>query len=166
MIPAVSTDSPRAWVAGPEEAEAVADLLVGFRDHLDHDWPSANAFLAGVERLMENRDTEFLLAAGEAGGPAAGVAQLRFRFSVWMAAPDCWLEDLFVAESARASGLGGALVALTLERARERGCRRVELDARDDNDAALALYRRFGFATGKRAGTQDLFMGVRLDEAN
>ena len=53
----------RAWKAGPHEAEIVARLLVAFRDHLGESWPSDNAFLAGVERLMEDRDTDFLLAA-------------------------------------------------------------------------------------------------------
>ena len=42
----------RAWVARPDEAEPVARLLVGFRDHMGSDCPSENAFLASVERLL------------------------------------------------------------------------------------------------------------------
>ena len=53
----------RAWLAQPDEAEVVAALLVEFRDHNGADWPSDNAFLASVERLYEDRDTEFLLAS-------------------------------------------------------------------------------------------------------
>ena len=53
--------SPRVWVAEPHEAETVARLLVGFRNHLGVDWPSDNAFLAGVERLIEDRGARFLL---------------------------------------------------------------------------------------------------------
>ena len=87
----------RAWLAGYDEADAVAGLLVGFRNHMGGDWPSDNAFLASVERLLEDRDTEFLLASSGDGSGAAGVLQLRFRFSVWKASPDAWLEDLFVA---------------------------------------------------------------------
>jgi len=49
--------TPRAWVAEPAEAEIVAGLLVEFRDHNGHDWPSPNSFLASVERLIEQRDT-------------------------------------------------------------------------------------------------------------
>ena len=41
----------RAWKAGPHEAEAVARLLIGFRDHMGYSWPSDNAFLAGVENI-------------------------------------------------------------------------------------------------------------------
>jgi ribosomal protein S18 acetylase RimI-like enzyme len=154
--------SPRAWVATLDEAEAVADLLVQFNRHMGRDWPSANAFLAGVERLMEDPNTEFLLGAPHDDALPAGVCQTRYRFGVWYAAPDCWLEDLYVSEAARGSGVGAALVGLTLERARMRGAARVELDVSDANAPALALYERFGFRTGKEPGTTDIFMGVKL----
>ncbi|MCW3066301.1 MAG: family N-acetyltransferase [Solirubrobacterales bacterium] len=156
------SSSPRVWVAGLDEAEAVARLLVQFRDHMGRDWPSANAFLASVERLLEDPSTEFLLAAPNDDAPAAGVCQLRFRFGVWYAAPDCWLEDLYVTEAARGDGVGAALVGLAIDRARERGAKRVELDVSDANAPALALYERFGFRTGKEPGARDLLMRVKL----
>src|SRR5688572_5347353 len=141
-----SSQTAGAWLAQPHEAETIADLLVAFRDHMGSAWPSENAFLASVERLLEDRDTEFLLAAPGDGAPAAGVLQLRFRLSVWKAAPDAWLEDLFVAENARRAGVGDALVALAIERARARGARRIELDCNEHNAGALALYERHGFS--------------------
>jgi GNAT superfamily N-acetyltransferase len=162
MPPATSVTT---WVAEAHEAEAVAALLVQFRDHMGRDWPSVNAFLAGVERLMERPDVEYLLACPHDDSPPAGVCQLRYRYGVWLAAEDCWLEDLFVAESARGAGVGSALVAATIERARGRGCRRVELDVSDGNPAGLALYERYGFATGKEPGTRDLLMRLRLDDS-
>jgi GNAT superfamily N-acetyltransferase len=158
------TTTARAWVAQPEEAEAIAGLLVEFRDHNGADWPSANAFLASVERLLEDLDTEFLLATPDDDSPPAGVLQLRFRFSVWKAAPDAWLEDLFVREEARRAGVGDALVSLALERARERGAKRIELDANEENAPALALYERHGFSPRSKSGTgRDLFLGCELD---
>jgi ribosomal protein S18 acetylase RimI-like enzyme len=150
----------RAWLAGRDEAEAVAELLVAFRDHMGVDWPSENAFLASVERLMDDADTDFLLGAADADAPPAGVLQLRFRFSVWKAAPDAWIEDLYVAPAARRSGVGDALVARAIERAAERGARRVELDCNEDNAAAQALYARHGFSTRSKGGEgRDLFLG-------
>jgi GNAT superfamily N-acetyltransferase len=154
----------RAWVAQPEEAEAISCLLVEFRDHLGADWPSENAFLASVERLLEDRDTEFLLATPDDDSPPGGVLQLRFRFGVWKAAPDAWLEDLFVRDQTRRAGVGDALVALALDRARERGAKRIELDCNEDNVAALALYERHGFSPRSKGGTgRDLFLGRGLD---
>jgi GNAT superfamily N-acetyltransferase len=158
------TKIAHAWVARFDEAEAIADLLVEFRDHLGTGWPSANAFLASVERLLEDLNTDFLLAAPGADEAPAGVVQLRFRFGVWKAAPDAWLEDLFVRETERRAGLGDALVTLALERARERGARRIELDCNEENAVALALYERHGFSSRSKGGPgRDLYLGRALD---
>jgi GNAT superfamily N-acetyltransferase len=157
----------RAWIAEPAEAEIVAGLLVEFRDHNGHDWPSSNSFLASVERLIEQRNTEFLLGTPHDDSPPAGVCQLRYRHSIWKAADDCWLEDLFVRDAARGAGLGSALVSLALEQARTRGCRRVELDTNEVNEAALELYRRLGFSDRSKspaAPGRDLFLGITLEQ--
>jgi GNAT superfamily N-acetyltransferase len=139
--------------------------MLAFRDHLSLDAPSHDEMHAGVERLLGDADTEFLLAApDDDGAPEAGVAQLRFRYGVWRAGGDCLLEDLFVDESARGAGLGRALVAATLDRARARGCRRVELDTNERNDAALRLYGSFGFSpTANKYGGRDLYLRLHLD---
>ena len=156
--------SPLVWRAEQHEAEDVGRLLVDFRNHLKVDWPSDNAFLAGVDRLIEDPSAAFLLGAVDPDSPPAGVAQVRFRFGIWWAAEDCLLEDLFVDASARGSGVGRALVSAVVEQARERGCRRVELDVNDANDAALALYGSFGFgAQDDRYGGRNLFMRLHLE---
>ncbi len=157
------SQTARAWVAQADDAETVAALLVEFRDHNGSDWPSDNAFLASVERLFEDRDTEFLLATRDDDSAPAGVLQLRFRFSVWRAAPDAWLEDLFVRADARREGVGEALLTLAIERATERGAKRIELDTNEDNAAAIALYERHGFTTRSKGGSgRDLFLGRPL----
>ena len=61
------------------------------------------------------------------------MCQIRFRWSVWKTAEDCWLEDLYVREAARRGGLGRALVEAAVARAQARGCRRIELDVNEDN---------------------------------
>jgi GNAT superfamily N-acetyltransferase len=164
----------RVWRAAPDEARTVAALLGAFRDHLGYDQPDDASLLASVERIIVRDDAEYLLAtashapaAGDAGPPAAvvgapqGVAQVRYRWSVWWSAEDCWLEDLFVREAARGAGLGRALVQEVIDRATARGCRRVELDVNSENPTAMALYRSLGFDTGKTGG-QDIFMRKRL----
>lgn len=150
----------RAWKAGPHEAETVARLLIGFRDHMGYTWPSDNAFLAGVENLIEDRNTEFVLAAVDDDSPPSGVTQLRFRHGIWRAGGDCLVEDVFVDESARGHGVGRALLEFATERALERGCRRMELDVNEENPAAIALYTSFGFTAGS---PRDLYMRRHLD---
>ena len=156
--------SARVWVAGSDEAQGVTRLMVGFRDHLGYDWPSENAFLAGVEKLLDDVQTDFLLGAKDTDSPPEGVCQLRFRHGLWRAGPDCLLEDLYVEESARGTGLGRALVARARERALERGARRMELDVNEANAAALRLYGSFGFETKSAGpdGGRDLYMRLHL----
>jgi ribosomal protein S18 acetylase RimI-like enzyme len=154
---------PVVWRAEAHEAEVVAQLLIEFRDFYDEDWPSDNAFLAGVERLIERSDTEFLLASPDGDSPPAGVCQLRYRYSLWTASDDCWLEDLYVRDGARRRGLGRALIEAAFAHARARGCRRMELDVNETNGAAFALYEQLGFSPSSKAlGGRDLFMGRKL----
>ena len=50
-----------------------------------------------------------------------------------------------VAAPHRARGIGSALLQATIDAAEMRGISRIELLVRADNEAAIALYRRFGF---------------------
>jgi GNAT superfamily N-acetyltransferase len=155
---------PRVWIAEPHETEPVARLMAAFRDHLRLEAPSDDEIETGVGRLIEDPDTEFLLASTGDGAPAAGVAQLRFRYGIWRAGGDCLLEDLFVDAAARGAGLGRALVEATIDRARARGCRRVELDVNEANDGARGLYGSFGFSsTSNTYGARDLYMRLHID---
>ena len=162
MDPHAPPDSAHVWRAEPREAAAVAALLVEFRDHLGFDRPSDNAFLASVERLIEDPATEYLLGAPREGAPAVGVVQLRYRWSVWRAAEDCELEDLFVSAQARRGGVGRALLAAAIERARERGVRRIALDTAERNETAVALYRSFGFSDEAYEGGRAMLLRLRL----
>lgn len=157
--------SPPVWLGGPGEAEIIARLLVEFRDEIGRDWPSANAFLAGVERLVDERDTEYLLGAPDEDAAPGGVCQLRFRHSLWTASQDCWLEDLYVRPAARGRGIGEALVQAAAGRARERGCRRIELDTSEANEPALRLYERCGFSTSSKSEppARGLLLGRALE---
>lgn len=140
----------------------MACLLADFRDWMGRDEPSDESLLDGVSRLIEDPQTEYLLAAVASCDRPAGVCQLRFRYGVWHEATDCWLEDLYVSADARGAGLGRVLVHAAADRARARGCARVELDVSEANPAALALYEAAGFATGKDPGTRDLLMRLPL----
>lgn len=153
----------RTWVAGPADAADVTRLMIAFRDWNGRDWPDGHAFARGVDRLLADENTEFLLAAVDDRSGAVGVCQLRYRYGLWWDAPDCLLEDLFVEEQARGNGLGEALVNAAIERAREHGCRRIELDANEGNTPAITLYERLGFNSySERMGGHDRFMRLHL----
>jgi ribosomal protein S18 acetylase RimI-like enzyme len=148
-------------LATPDDAPAVQRLIGEFRDWWDYEGPSDESLGRSVPRLLADDRTEFLLAE-EAGEPV-GVCQLRYRFGLWLESDDCHLEDLYVRETARGAGLGRELVAAAVERARARGCGRVELDTNEANAAARALYESFGFSSwADTPGGNNLLLRLRL----
>ena len=156
----MGTESPLR-VAPPGEAEEVARLLAAFRSFYGAAEPTEEEMLGVVRRLIGTPDAEYLLA----GDPAAGVAQVRYRLSVWTGAEDCWVEDVFVEEEARGQGLGRRLIEGCVARARHRGCKRIQLDANERNEGAIALYRSLGFESGSPArwdGARDLYFTLWL----
>jgi len=61
------------------------------------------------------------------------------------------LESVAVGESARHSGVGQALCEHAMQWARGQGAKTMELEVRESNATAVALYRRLGFVEqGKR----------------
>jgi ribosomal protein S18 acetylase RimI-like enzyme len=152
----------RVWVAGEDEVDDVAGLMTGFRDYMGRSQPADDLMRTTAGRIIREPNSEFLLAAPDGADEPAAVCQLRFRLAIWTGVEDCWLEDLFVRDDARRSGLGRALVAQALERARARGCRRVELDVDDDNASAIALYEAMGFSLESKPPGRNYLMGARL----
>jgi len=146
----------RIRVAGPEDLDAVAALLGAFRDWWGSTTPSDETFRTTAAKLLEDPNTEFLLAGAD------GVAQLRYRLSAWTGVEDCWLEDLYVRDSARGQGLGRALTEACVERARARGCKRIELDVNERNTSAIALYTSLGFSIEPKPPGRTLFLGMKL----
>ena len=144
-------------LAGPGDAADVARLIAGFRDYYGEQAPDDATIRAVVDRLLKDPRTDVLLA----GDPPCGIAQLRFRLSVWTGTDDAWLEDLYVEPERRGAGVGRELMAASLERASERGCARVQLDVNERNEAALGLYRELGFESGSPRrwdGGRDLYL--------
>jgi ribosomal protein S18 acetylase RimI-like enzyme len=150
---------PVVRLATFDDAADVARLLCEFRDWHGRDEPGDASIRASVDRLLADPDTEYLLA----GDPPSGVLQLRFRHAVWTGTDDAHLEDLFVSEDARGSGIGRELVEAAFGRARARGAARMLLDTAESNEAALRLYRSMGFRSGSdETGGRELFMRLRL----
>jgi ribosomal protein S18 acetylase RimI-like enzyme len=151
----------KVWVAGAEDVDAVSSLIAAFRDWWGKDEPALDQIRQTAAELLADPATDFLLAARE-GEDAEAVCQLRYRLSVWTGVDDCWLEDLFVTEAARRGGLGRALVSAAIERATERGCRRIELDVNEQNTEAIAFYESLGFTTEPKPPGRTLFVSRRL----
>lgn len=83
-----------------------------------------------------------LARGGDDGGTPLGFANLYWTYSSVAAEPHALLNDLFVAEPGRGTGVGRALIEAAAERARERGHRRMSWQTAVDNRQAQSLYER------------------------
>jgi len=84
-----------------------------------------------------------LLALDDDGEPA-GFALWYRTFSTWEGVPGIFLEDLYVAESARGSGLGKALLTALARIVVTNGWRRLEWNVLRWNSDAIAFYDSLG----------------------
>ncbi len=102
---------------------------------------------ATFERLCGGDDAMFgLLAVDDAGG-AIGLANCVVHPSTWSRRPKCYLEDLFVAPTARGADVGRALLMAVKSAATERGADDVYWHTQQYNGRARSLYDTVGRPT-------------------
>ena len=94
---------------------------------------------------------------GELDGTAQGFALFFHNFSTFEGKPGIYLEDLYVREPARGSGLGQALLAHLAALAVARDCARLEWSVLDWNAPAIGFYQKLG------ARAMDDWTIMRLD---
>lgn len=99
-----------------------------------------------VERLLDTPLLGFMRVAEQAG-EVVGYVVVTFGFDLEFAGRDAFVTELFVAESARGSGVARALLAHAERDAREADVKALHLVVRPENTNAIALYRSQGFAT-------------------
>lgn len=130
----------------PEDLPAVAELE---RRCFTVPWEEAT-----FRRLLGNGRAR-AWSAVDGAGEVAGYAVL------WETDRGAQLGNLAVRPERRRRGLGRRLVREALRAARASGCRRLFLEVRESNEAALALYRELGFRTlGRRV---DYYRSPRED---
>jgi GNAT superfamily N-acetyltransferase len=95
-------------------------------------------------RRFVSGDAGRLLVARDEDGAAVGFANLYWTFSSTLAEEHVLLNDLFVLESARGTGVGRLLIDASAEIARERGSRTLSWQTTVDNREAQRLYERTG----------------------
>ncbi|MEK6258653.1 MAG: GNAT family N-acetyltransferase [Planctomycetota bacterium] len=122
----------------------VAELFDGYRQFYGQpaDFLLAEAFLR--DRLT-NDDSVIFLAIDPASGTGLGFVQLYPSFSS-VAARRIWiLNDLFVAASARRTGVGRALLDAARDFGKSTGAKRLVLSTANTNREARALYESNGY---------------------
>jgi ribosomal protein S18 acetylase RimI-like enzyme len=142
----------RAEVA---DAEAIGRLLDAFNREFDEETPGPDWLAGRVRQLLAEGELTVLLV----GDGPDGLAALRFRPSIWSAALEAYLAELYVVPERRGRGLGRALMEAAMELARAEGADYMDLGTAEDDTAARALYESLGFDNrgGKPDGSVNYF---------
>jgi ribosomal protein S18 acetylase RimI-like enzyme len=149
--------SPAVRRVAPGDAEAAGRLLHEFNASVQMPTPGVAAMARRVRELLEAGEA-IVLMAGD--GPDA-VLVLRLRPALWTEGLDAYLEELYVAPTARRRGLGRALVETAMDIARSRGAVYIDLYTGEDDGPARALYERLGFTHDR-----DLYYARDLSASN
>jgi GNAT superfamily N-acetyltransferase len=81
-------------------------------------------------------------------GRAVGLVHWIYHRSCWTEGDYCYLQDLFVADGQRGSGLGRRLIEHVYATARAAGCSRVHWLTHESNHTAMQLYERIAQRSG------------------
>ncbi len=102
---------------------------------------------ATFDRLCAGDDGLFGLLALDDAGRGIGMANCVVHASTWSRRPKCYLEDLFVAPTARGHDVGRALLVAVKEAGAQRGADRVYWHTQQYNGRARSLYDQVGQPT-------------------
>ncbi len=132
--------------AGPDDEAAWLSLWAGYLEYYELTLPAA-VTEATWARLMDPANPVKARLA-EVAGKVAGFAIHLHHPSTWAATDDCYLEDLFVSDSARGLGLGRALMDDLVVLAKARGWGRIYWHTDQENARARALYDSYVLSDG------------------
>jgi GNAT superfamily N-acetyltransferase len=150
----------------PTQPSSLADLHIRPVSRDDYQkwlllWDGYNAFYGRVgatalpleitritwERFFDAYEPMHALVA-ETHGQLLGLAHYLYRRSTISISPNCYLQDLFTAESVRGCGIARALIEEVCAQAARAGSSRVYWHTHESNQTARLLYDKVAESTG------------------
>lgn len=131
---------------GANERAAWEPLWQGYLKFYKASVPQAATNTAWA-RLHDPNEPMFVLGA-YAGDALKGIVHYLYHRSTWTVGNYCYLQDLFVDQSARGLGLGRALIEAVEAEARKAGASRVYWLTQEDNATARTLYDKLAERSG------------------
>lgn len=140
-----ATDGLEITGATRADAPAIHALLRALAQALDrpHDVKSTPA---DIERYGFGPKPAFETMLARRGPKAVGLVLYFYEFSTWRGRPGVYIQDLYVADDLRGTGLGRQLLAAVAKRAAAEQARYMRLSVDVGNDEGLGFYGRLGFS--------------------
>ena len=130
-------------VRTPEDLAAVKDLFIAYTKWLNIDLTYQNfeTELASLPGKYSPPTGEILLARSASSNEPLGSVALRPLFP-----PECAeMKRLYVTQAGRGTGIGKALIKEVFKISREFGYKEIKLDTLSHMEAAIGIYKSFGF---------------------
>ncbi len=127
----------------PENADELIALITELAVFEKLDPPTVEA----RDRLRHHITSDpalFHAFLGRLAGKAVGYITYYFTYSTFLAAPTLFLEDIYVQEGVRKSGVGRELFKFCVREAVDKGCGRMEWCALNWNVGAMSFYEKLG----------------------
>lgn len=121
-----------------DDWNTVARLLERFNQEFDERCDPPEVLAPRLARLAGCR-------ALVAGDPPHGIVVMRLQDSMYADAPECYINEFWIAPEHRNRGEGGVLLEAALDLARAAGATHAELNTDPDDHAAHHVYERAGF---------------------
>jgi GNAT superfamily N-acetyltransferase len=135
---------PNIRVATPDDLPAIGRMIRELAEY-EREPDAVKATPAQLDEALFGPDAvASALLALDPGGEPAGLALWYRSFSTWDGVPGIYLEDLFVRQSQRGSGLGRALLSALAAIVVHRGWSRLEWSVLTWNSEAIAFYGSLG----------------------
>jgi ribosomal-protein-alanine N-acetyltransferase len=139
------------WAIEPLTAAAIDDVLALEEAAFTNPWTRA-MYVAE----LENPGVSYCFLARDATRLAVGFC------SFWRVLDELHINNLAVLPEFRRQRVAASLLTFVLNKGIELGCRRATLEVRRSNDAARALYQRFGFSV---AGVRTNYYSKPVEDA-
>ncbi len=108
---------------------------------------SEEVYATTFSRLLSWQDNEFAGLIALVDGRAVGITHYLFHRHCWRVENVCYLQDLYVDESQRGTGLGRALIEAVYAEADNAGCPTVYWLTQEFNEVGRRLYDRIAQVT-------------------
>lgn len=121
--------------------QALADAPLAFRETLDEAQQRSDDEWQQAVRSLAEDDQQIQLLAEKDGTVVGMIAGLRDRQDPTLT----WVASLWVQDAYRGQGIASTLLATLLDWAKETHKTRLRLRVMENNETAIAIYRRAGF---------------------
>jgi GNAT superfamily N-acetyltransferase len=130
----------------PDDRAAWEPLWQGYLDFYNTDLAPEVTDVTW-DRLLDAAEDMHCLVAENDSGNMIGIVHYLYHRVTWSVSDRCYLEDLFVAETARGTGAGRALIEAVYAAADDRGADQVYWLTQESNEQGRRLYDRVGRLT-------------------